>query len=146
VALELGIACDGWCPRGRRAEDGRIPERYPLREAASTAYAPRTRLNVAAADATLILTAGPLGRGTRLTLNTARELGKPVLVLDLRESPSTAAVADWLRRENVRVLNVAGPRASQSPTIAADAAAFLRRLLSTRRRAEPRRRASRSRR
>jgi predicted alpha/beta-hydrolase family hydrolase len=26
VALELGIACGGWCPRGRKAEDGVIPQ------------------------------------------------------------------------------------------------------------------------
>ena len=32
VALELGINCGGWCPQGRRAEDGRIPEHYPVEE------------------------------------------------------------------------------------------------------------------
>jgi len=26
AALELGIECGGWCPAGRLAEDGRIPE------------------------------------------------------------------------------------------------------------------------
>ena len=30
VSLELGIPCGGWCPKGRKAEDGPIPERYPL--------------------------------------------------------------------------------------------------------------------
>ncbi len=32
AALELGVDCGGWCPAGRLAEDGRIPERYPLSE------------------------------------------------------------------------------------------------------------------
>src|SRR4051812_33030942 len=32
VALEHGIDCGGWCPQGRKAEDGPIPDRYPLRE------------------------------------------------------------------------------------------------------------------
>ena len=32
VALALGLPSGGWCPRGRRAEDGIIPDRYPLRE------------------------------------------------------------------------------------------------------------------
>jgi hypothetical protein len=43
VALQLGIACGGWCPKGRRAEDGPIPERYPLKETSSPAYPQRTR-------------------------------------------------------------------------------------------------------
>jgi len=30
VALELGIPCGGWCPKGRKAEDGVIHDRYPL--------------------------------------------------------------------------------------------------------------------
>ena len=46
AALAFGIACGGWVPRGRRAEDGRLPERYPMRETRSRAYAERTRLNV----------------------------------------------------------------------------------------------------
>jgi hypothetical protein len=29
VALELDMPCGGWCPRGRKAEDGAIPDRYP---------------------------------------------------------------------------------------------------------------------
>ncbi len=35
VALELGLLCGGWCPRGRKAEDGVIPGRYPLSETPS---------------------------------------------------------------------------------------------------------------
>ena len=29
VGLALGLAVGGWCPKDRRAEDGRIPDRYP---------------------------------------------------------------------------------------------------------------------
>ena len=32
VALELGVPCGGWCPKGRLAEDGPIADRYPLKE------------------------------------------------------------------------------------------------------------------
>ncbi len=46
VALELGFPCGGWCPKGRRAEDGKIPDRYPLAEASSPEYPVRTQLNV----------------------------------------------------------------------------------------------------
>ncbi len=46
VAMEVGISCGGWCPQGRRAEDGPIPARYPLEECSSPAYPVRTQLNV----------------------------------------------------------------------------------------------------
>jgi Circularly permutated YpsA SLOG family len=47
-------------PRGRRAEDGPVPERYPnLRETETDDYEMRTRLNVQDADATVILSQGP---------------------------------------------------------------------------------------
>jgi len=29
VGLALGLDVGGWCPQGRRAEDGRIPDHYP---------------------------------------------------------------------------------------------------------------------
>ena len=30
VGLALGLAVGGGCPKDRRAEDGRIPDRYPI--------------------------------------------------------------------------------------------------------------------
>src|SRR5262245_24993140 len=54
-ALERGLDCGGSVPRGRLAEDGPIPARYPgLVETETTNPAERTRQNVRAADATLI--------------------------------------------------------------------------------------------
>ena len=76
VALELKIPCGGWCPKGRRAEDGRIDDRYPLKETPSTDYRVRTRLNVEESDGTLVITRGPLTGGTALTIKLVRENGK----------------------------------------------------------------------
>lgn len=135
VALALGLPCGGWCPRGRRAEDGAVPAHYPLREAASVRYAERTERNVADSDATLILDRGVPRGGTALTLRVARRLGKPVLVVDLRAPPSVAKVRRWLREQGVCTLNVAGPRESRAPGIHAEAAAYLRDLLAGGRRA-----------
>ena len=129
AALERGLPCGGWCPRGRRAEDGTIPERYPLRETAETDYAVRTRRNVEDSDATLILHRGVLSGGTALTERLANRLGKPCLLVDLDVEPDTGTVRDWLRSHGVRVLNVAGPRESHAPDIHDQALAFLRRLL-----------------
>lgn len=129
VALELGFACGGWVPRGRLAEDGRVPHRYPVREISSRGYAQRTVRNVRDSDATLILTRGAPTGGTALTLRTAKELGRPCLVADLAANASPSTVHAWLRERQVRVLNVAGPRESSAPGIHEEAAAFLRALL-----------------
>ena len=121
VALELGLGCGGWCPRGRRAEDGAIPDRYPLRETPTAAYPQRTEWNVRDADATLILHAGRADRGTALTERLARALGKPVRTLDVRTA-NAADLTAWIERERVATLNVAGPRESGSLGIQAAAA------------------------
>jgi len=129
VALALNIPCGGWCPRGRRAEDGRIPDRYPLQETVSSSYSGRTVQNVIDSDGTLILALGRLSGGTLLTKNTAQNRRKPWLFVDLHSSPDVTVVQDWLEANAVRVLNVAGPRASQAPRIYSLATRLLLRLL-----------------
>ena len=129
VALELGIACGGWCPRGRLAEDGPIDPRYPLRETPSADYAQRTEWNVRDSDGTLILTRGRPTGGTAQTVGYAQQLGKPHLIVDLTQPADPRAVRAWLAREGIRVLNVAGPRESKVPGIAREARAWLRVLL-----------------
>jgi len=132
AALELGVACGGWCPKGRRAEDGRLASRYPLRETTSASYPQRTGWNVRDSDGTLILARGELRGGSALTAALARRGAKPCLVVDLARDEGVRAVSEavaWLRTNAVRVLNVAGPRESESPGIHAQAIAFVRELV-----------------
>ena len=131
VAMELGIPCGGWCPQGRRAEDGRIPDSYPLQEASSPDYPFRTRLNVEDSDGTLILAQGSPKGGTALTLKLARKLNKPFLLVDLDRETDPFRVWQWIKKNNVRVLNVAGPREGESAGIFEMASAFLREVLTT---------------
>ncbi len=125
AAIELGLPHGGWCPRGRLSEDGRIPEKYHLKETLSPEYVVRTRLNVRDADGTLILYREPLEGGTALTWQLAVELEKPVLLVELGFPPVFEAFRLWLGENAIRELNVAGPRESQRPGIYAEA----RRLL-----------------
>lgn len=129
AALALGLPCGGWCPRGRRAEDGPIDPRYPVVETAAEDYAERTAANVRDSDGTLVLTRGRASGGTALTISLARRTGRPLLVLDLLEDPDPVEVRRWAREHDVRVLNVAGPRESQRPGIQADALRFLEKAL-----------------
>ena len=128
VAIECGIACGGWCPRGRKAEDGPIDARYPLEETASGRYVERTEWNVRDSDATLILARIPLEGGTALTERLARKAQKPLLVLD-PWSRDTDAIVSWLEEGRYETLNVAGPRESRSPGVYEAALAFLRKAL-----------------
>jgi hypothetical protein len=132
-ALAHGIAIGGWVPRGRLAEDGRIPEHYPaLVETDSTDPAVRTARNVRDSDATLILSHGPLEGGSLFTLNEATRAGKPVLHLDLDRLDAEAAaerLRSWLATVRPRVLNVAGPRASHDPRIASATGVILAAVL-----------------
>jgi hypothetical protein len=119
-AIARGIAHGGWCPRGRKAEDGTIPRRYRLTETPSGSYLQRTEWNVRDSDGTVILSlAETLTGGSRKTADLARQFGKPWLHL-AREARRDDA-GDQLRRfaqeHDIRVLNVAGPRASTEPEV-----------------------------
>ncbi|MDP6788501.1 MAG: putative molybdenum carrier protein [Rhodospirillales bacterium] len=129
TALTLGLACGGWCPLGRRAEDGPIPERYPLIESESPKYRIRTGLNVRDSDATLVLCRGEPSGGSALTVRLAKGLGRPVLVIDPDAPDSALVFGDWAEAEAIAVLNVAGPRESTEPGAYRQARAFLTRVL-----------------
>ncbi len=145
AAIELGLAHGGWCPAGRRAENGAIPARFQLKETSSSSYPARTEQNVLDSDATLLLYRRELTGGSKLTAQLARRHGRPLLSIDLepmesRDSQETcvggplgqqevaAVFSDfftWLAANDVRVLNVAGPRESSHPGIGESAYAFL---------------------
>ncbi len=131
AAISLGLEHGGWCPRGRLAEDGRLPDDYCLKETESPDYRVRTELNVLDSDATLILYRGWLSGGTELTYRLAQEHQRPCMTIDLDWKPDPARAADWLRSQGVGVLNVAGPRESQSPSITALARRFVVEMLKT---------------
>jgi hypothetical protein len=126
AALEMGLPCGGWCPQGRKAEDGRIPDRYPLQEASSPDYPVRTRLNVEDSDGTLVITNGSPRRGTALTLKLAKKLGKPFLLVDLARSVDPNEVREWVQKNHIQILNVAGPREGESVGIFEKTSVFLR--------------------
>ena len=130
VALALGIPCGGWCPKGRRAEDGRLPARYPLKETPSPEYPERTEWNVRDSDGTLILNRGRLSGGTAQTAAIVARWGRPGLLVDVDRSLEPARVRAWIAAHRVAVLNVAGPRESKRPGIYAASVRWLRRVLS----------------
>lgn len=128
AAMEAGIPIGGYCPEGWLAEDGTIPAKYALTELSSGGYAARTEKNVIVSDGTLILNIGELSDGTRYTLDCALKHGKPFLVVQLDGYPETGIVTRWLEEHSIRILNIAGPRASKHPQVHEMAYMFLHRL------------------
>ena len=137
--LDAAIHCDwphgGWCPKGRKAEDGVIPAKYHLIDMLTPAYLPRTQANVIDSDATVIFTYGPLKGGSLKTATYAHHLKKPWHEVDLSHTTPKQVVMDvmmWLAGDEelndydeyvtcppplACVLNVAGPRESHAPGI-----------------------------
>ncbi len=117
AALWLGIECGGWCPLGRWAEDGEIDDHYPLQETESPNLAERTSMNVSDSDGTLVLADEGLDDGSMLTVKLARKLGKSCLIFDFQGKGYVSDVRDWIVRDEIKILNVAGCRESISPGI-----------------------------
>lgn len=130
AAIDLGIEHGGWCPRGRRAEDGRIDDRYQLTETDSIDYAVRTEKNVLESDGTLLLYRERLQRGTLLTHQLAKRHGKPLHRVRLDRPISIDRVVRWLSENSIRVLNVAGPRASSQADIGPQAYELMKKIFS----------------
>lgn len=115
AALAAGFSCGGWCSGDRSAEDGPIAQRYPLTPMSGGGSRQRTLKNVHDSDGTAILFREALGGGTKLTRDMCIREKKPFVVLDatqIVESRAVAAILRFVDENEIRVLNVAGPRAS----------------------------------
>ena len=117
-ALAHKVPCDGWCPKGRKAEDGPIDAKYPLKKTPSAAYVQRTEWNVRNSDATVLFSIEPtLTGGSLKTVDFARKHQKPQLHLCARDHSAADKLRAFVRQNRVNVLNVAGPRVSKEPGV-----------------------------
>jgi len=119
AAIESGVRYGGWLPKGRAAEDGPVPETYSdFHEMSSGSYPERTRQNVLDSDGTVIFGYGRLTTGSALTLKLARQYGKPYMHIDLEKAEDPVpGIQNWIKKHEIKVLNVAGRKASKAPGI-----------------------------
>ncbi len=128
VAIKLGIPHGGWIPKGRLTEDGPLPEAYRMRETPTAIHSERTEKNVIDSDGTLIISRGELTGGSETTREMALKHERPWLHIDLNRTSaflSAVRITEWLRAHRIRILNVAGPRASKDPRIYNDTLSLL---------------------
>jgi hypothetical protein len=115
AALAVGFACGGWCP-DRGAEDGRIPDRYPMRLLMGGGLRQATLQNVLDSDGTAILFRESFSGGTLYTHDVCRRERRPYIVLDatrISKAGAAAAIVRFVEEHEIKVLNVAGPRMSK---------------------------------
>lgn len=134
AAIEAGVAHGGWCPAGRRSEDGPIPEKYQLVETLAPGYLTRTTLNVRDADATLILFWEAITGGTARTQAACRTMRKSYYAVNIKNGQSPQldnlclGISAVFSQEHL-VLNVAGPRASKHPLVYENAKRYVDQLI-----------------
>jgi hypothetical protein len=120
VAIKMGIAHGGWIPKGRKAEDGPLSDKYQLQEMPTASYPKRTEQNVIDSDGTLIICRGKPTGGSDYTREMALKHKKPLLHIDLNLTTSYDAaslILSWVKLHPIEFLNVAGPKASKDPDI-----------------------------
>jgi len=121
AALKVGLSHGGWISKGRKAEDGPIPDKYKLQEMTTASYRKRIQKNVLESNGTVIFSHGRTLTGvSKLTKKLAEKHHKPCLHINLNKLHALYAVPvirTWLFEHGVEVLNVAGSRASNDPEI-----------------------------
>lgn len=125
IASEVGLEIGGWCPKGGLDENKiDIRRQFPsLVEATTSNPDERTKLNIRDSDGTLIIVPSwPLPEkikdGTLLTIEEAQRLKKPYLIFSLTDKEQNSNIIQkWVQDNDIEVLNIAGPRESNSPGI-----------------------------
>jgi len=120
AALIFDVPYDGWLPKGRLAEDGPLDARYSLKEMPTDSYPARTEQNVVDSDGTVIFSHGKPTGGTDYTREMALKHGKQLLGIDLNLTATHDAaslIVSWIRLRRIKILNVAGSRASEDADI-----------------------------
>jgi hypothetical protein len=120
VAIKFNIPHGGWIPQGRIAEDGRLDDKYNLKEMPTSSYPARTEQNVIDSDGTVIFSRGKPTGGTDYTRQMVLKHKKHMLHIDLSLTTSydgASLILSWIKLQKIKILNVAGPRASKDSQI-----------------------------
>ncbi len=124
AALDFAIAHNipygGWIPKGRKTEDGTLPENYQLQEMSTGSYTDRTEKNILDSNGTLIVSHGKLTGGSALTRELAKKHKKPWIHIDLdnvHQPEAAQLLTEWAEKHQISIMNVAGARSSKDAKI-----------------------------
>lgn len=120
IAEQFGIKTGGWCPKNCRTENGDRPEfieRFGLRETTTNNYVPRTYANAKMGDGTIRFAFNFESAGEKVTLQACQKYKKPVIDVDVTVPRHVDEVVNWIKENNIEILNVAGNSESKHPGI-----------------------------
>lgn len=119
VAIRHAFPHGGWCPKGRRAEDGPIGGQYKLVETPSSNYIQCAEWNVRDTDGTVVFTLRSTLTGSSLkTMEFARKHKKPCFhISPAKHYQPSLELQRFAQEHGIRELNVAGSRGSKEPSL-----------------------------
>lgn len=132
IGKELGLETGGWMPKGFLAQDGYHPEfaqLYGIQEHESPKYGPRTYCNVRDSDGTVRIASDFGSPGEILTLKAIHYYEKPWFNVPIEDIGDPKVFIDWIKKYNIKTLNVAGNSERTSPGINKIAKEFLRNII-----------------
>jgi putative molybdenum carrier protein len=123
VAIEMGIAYGGWCPKGGWAEDlprapGVLAIYKGLQETPHLSPRQRTKWNIRDADRLMVLVDGAglaASKGTEAALDYADRLDRPHFVIDLDAANAVKRAVAWLGDRRGPLILSSAARAKARP-------------------------------
>lgn len=112
IAKQFGIPTGGWMPLDWQTGTGPRPDfeqLYGMKCLHHGGYKERTEANVRLSNGTIRFAADFNSMGEKCTLNAINDNNKPYMDIDINNPVSTAiVVAAWIRKNNIKKLNIAG--------------------------------------
>lgn len=128
AAIEINIPHGGWCPKGRLAEDGIIPEKYQLMETDFCDSQDNTEQNIVESHFTLLFSCRDVSERLEHVIDLCEKHGKEFLLIDMEESGDDEMMEEILAimahsdlknkyPPDFPVINVVGTEESKAPGI-----------------------------
>ena len=112
IAKQFGIPTGGWMPLDWQTGAGPRPDfeqLYGMKCLHHGGYKERTEANVRLSNGTIRFAADFNSMGEKCTLNAINDNNKPYMDIDINNPLSTPiVVATWIRKNNIKKLNIAG--------------------------------------
>ncbi len=113
AAIKLGIPHSGWAYKGRKTDDGILPEKYKVKETFDKNFSNRIEKNVLDAAGVVIFTHGKPTISLKVVEELASKYKRPCLHIDLSESHlniAAATIRAWLIKNEIETVYVTGQK------------------------------------
>jgi len=120
AAKDFGFETGGMLPKNCRTLDGPRPEfltEYNMVEHTSYSYVPRTEANVRDSDGTIRFASNFKSNGEKCTLKAIKWFNRPYIDVDIKNPRPVEEVINFIKQNNIQILNVAGNSELTSPGI-----------------------------